>query len=733
MRHLFHSWYTRGVALTLLSLSVLWLLLPSPADTQSKQAPTHYVYMGEVRSLDLDPTRVAVWIDAAVAPADEAALLSRSGHAVTALTSKLARGVTLATLADATKSASESRTVVDATASLDGVTFSAPVFHGDNGTFITPQAELLVKFRDESADDAPALIHDLIADALILNSELGGMPGAFRIGAPWKNGFDVLADANRLATDSRVEWAEPNMVFSGGSDLIPNDPGFPNVWGILNTGQFGGIPDRDMDGDLAWDLTTGVATIKVLVIDVGVQQDHPDINQEPGADFTGEPGDGGPINICDNHGTAVAGCVSAIINNSLGTVGIAPECVVLSVRPFISTVPCNGTWSSDAMATVNALAWGASQGARVSNNSNYYGFTSSAIASTYATTYQNGMVHFASAGNSNSPTATYPASLPTVNAIGAINPSGLKASFSNYGTDIFVVAPGESVYSTDRTGGDGYAGGDYAYVAGTSFASPYTAGVAALVLSVEPGLSSADVERRLTCTADDLGTPGRDDTFGNGLVNANIAVDSPCVGDVDGDCTLAACDNCPSISNPGQSNQDGDPFGDACDNCPSVYNPSQLDSDSDGVGNSCDNCLSTVNPGQENTDGDAWGDTCDYCPAVFETSQSDDDGDGVGNLCDNCILYPNPDQIGCPCHGDPICDGVLNVQDVVATIDVGFRADPAPIDPSCPHNPGGRSDVNCSGATNVIDVVSMIDVVFRGGVESFCEPCLCSPYPEGCP
>ena len=139
--------------------------------------------------------------------------------------------------------------------------------------------------------------------------------------------------ANELATHPLVIFAEPNMVFTGIGGFIPNDPGFPNCWGIHNTGQFGGTPDMDMDGPEAWDLTTGDASTRVVVIDTGVQQDHPDIHQRSGADVTSDgPGDGGPVNDCDNHGTAVAGCVSAIINNDLGTVGIAPDCQSASVR-----------------------------------------------------------------------------------------------------------------------------------------------------------------------------------------------------------------------------------------------------------------------------------------------------------------------------------------------------------------------------------------------------------------
>ena len=83
------------------------------------------------------------------------------------------------------------------------------------------------------------------------------------------------------------------------------------------------------------------------------------------------------------------------------------------------SINSSGNWNSQASWTVDALTWAASIGARVTNNSNGYGFTSSAIEAAYATTRNSGMVHFASAMNNASPTLGYPSSLPTVNAVAA--------------------------------------------------------------------------------------------------------------------------------------------------------------------------------------------------------------------------------------------------------------------------------------------------------------------------
>ena len=136
----------------------------------------------------------------------------------------------------------------------------------------------------------------------------------------------------------------------------------------------------DMDGPEAWDISTGKASVIVVVIDTGVQQNHPDIYQVTGMDFTSDgPGDGGPGNIHDNHGTPVAGCISATVNNSIGTVGIAPGCRIASARTFITT-NSNGSWSRLSSWTVNTLVWAETLGARVTNNSNRYGFSSAAVS-----------------------------------------------------------------------------------------------------------------------------------------------------------------------------------------------------------------------------------------------------------------------------------------------------------------------------------------------------------------
>lgn len=358
------------------------------------------------------------------------------------------------------------------------------------------------------------------------------MPGIEAIAPTTRNGLELLAQANAMAQQPGVRFAEPDWFFTGTSALTPNDSLYSQQWALNQTNNW------DMNAPQAWDTTTGSSSIVTVIIDVGTDLAHPDLNLAPGIDTTGSPAlVGAPGNVCDLHGTAVAGCVSAKINNSIGCVGIAPNTRSASARTFVSNLSCNGSWSSSSSFTVSTLNFALSSGARVTNNSNYYGFTSGSIESAYANTYAAGIVHFASNGNNGTATIAYPASAPFVNGIAALTNSGARAGFSQFGVGTDFSAPGSGVISTDIAGAAGYASGDYATVSGTSFASPYAAGVAALILSKNSTLSADQVEEIMQTTSRDLGTAGYDTGFGWGLVNAQAALAatrSACIADFDG-------------------------------------------------------------------------------------------------------------------------------------------------------------------------------------------------------
>lgn len=352
---------------------------------------------------------------------------------------------------------------------------------------------------------------------------LAGMERAYRLRTAGLDGFAVLAMVDELSALDEFEFVESDMIFSGrAANDLPTDPMFFFSWGLDAGSALNGAADIGLDASEAWKVTQGDPSVRVLVIDTGVDLNHPDLRQDPGIDTTGVGVAGESVDPCDNHGTWVAGCVSAIADNGIGTCGVAPRCKTVSARCFntIPLNPCTGAWTAQYSWTADALEYAAQQGIQITNNSNIYGATSAVVTAKYLETRNvDGMVHFASAGNSGVQGLAYPSSLPTVMSIGALAPDGRRAPFSTFGPGLELLAPGSSVLTTDRSGADS-APGDYAWVGGTSFASPYSAGVAALVLTHVPWLTPDEVEEALRRGCIDMDAPGYDIQTGLGRLSA---------------------------------------------------------------------------------------------------------------------------------------------------------------------------------------------------------------------
>ena len=505
----------------------------------------HYHYFKEKKQLQLDRGHLAILGPETESPDAVRSFLRGAGFPEPAVKSHGIRGWSLFRLGEASSSSElavhQGGPGVDPTAQAiarllsfdsEGRYFFTPVFSGRFGS-ILPSPTILVRFAD---DQSGADIAATLAELGIANHprrKFGGMTNAFKITVRSRSGLDVLELANRLALAPSVIAAEPDMIFSGRSAYFPNDPSFIQSWALYNYGQYGGPPDLDLDAAPAWDRTTGDPLVTTVIIDTGVQLDHPDLLLPPGIDTTDDQGDGGPVNPCDTHGTPMAGIVGSIIDNSLGSVGVAPNAGLVSARAFKSVNPCPGGpwgddgWESFASWTVDALDWAYQYGARVTNNSNGYGFTSSIIDLKYEETKNLGMVHFASAGNDANTDIWYPASNEFVNAISGLDWAGTLDYISNWGEEIVFTGPGKDIYSTDRTGTPGFTTSDYVpNIGGTSSASAMIAGVAALILSEAPALDAYELENLLVATAEDLGVAGRDDFFGWGLPNAADALEA---------------------------------------------------------------------------------------------------------------------------------------------------------------------------------------------------------------
>ena len=369
-----------------------------------------------------------------------------------------------------------------------------------------------------------------------------GLPGIHLVRSPATDGATVIESAITARSMAGVRFAEVDMFcqFSAaGINLppapVPNDPRFTEQWGLNNTGQIGftndgfgpGLARFDVRALDAWAITRGDPSILTVILDVGIDQTHPDLNQIPGMDFSFQEITGGGVGvICDNHGTWVAGRIAAIDDNGLSVSGVAPNTTIASARIGISFDSCDLSFGGELSWTAEAILWARDIGARVTNNSNALSMKLTAIREAYEQTRDDGVVHFGSAGNAGDSGATYPAELGSVVAVGAAERSGERAFFSNFGGGVPVYGPGFDVVSTDRAGAFGVSDGDDTIVDGTSFASPVAAGIAALTLSIDPQLSAIDVENILKRTARDMGTPGFDTNTGWGLLDAAAAIEA---------------------------------------------------------------------------------------------------------------------------------------------------------------------------------------------------------------
>jgi hypothetical protein len=494
-------------------------------------APMHFApYFDRRIQLGVNPTMIAVFIDPdREDPADLQLALEQAGLEGAQVQPSSAPGWTYVVLSGH-PDRMPAQEAVNRLAEQGMVDMASLVYLGEEGLPEIPTRDLLVSFAPGLAAVDEAAILDAHG-ATIVGRHVAGTPDLIRARTTARTGAEMLEISLAVNDHPSVQWAHSDRIFWAERFGYPNDPLFPQQWALDQPNG------EHMDALKAWTVTIGDPSIRVVVLDSGIQQNHPDINQVPGQSFTGSGTNGGPGNACDNHGTAVAGCVSAILNNGIGIAGIAPDVRAQSAKIFNEVVIFGFCWpflEAQDSWTVAGINWAASTGARVTNSS-WGGGGSASITSAFNSTRDQGVIHFAASGNGGGSSISYPASLASVNAVGALNSSGNRASFSQYGTGLFISAPGAGVLTTDRTGSAGYSNGDYATVDGTSFASPYAAGVAALILSVDPTLTPDEVEDIMAQTAVDKGTPGYNIEYGWGFVNAGNAVQAIAVDDCPAD------------------------------------------------------------------------------------------------------------------------------------------------------------------------------------------------------
>lgn len=285
------------------------------------------------------------------------------------------------------------------------------------------------------------------------------------------------------------------------TSFVPNDPYYGSQWHVAKVGTA-----------LAWDTTQGTG-VTIAILDSGVDATHPDLAANMVAGYNLYNNNTDARDVC-GHGTAVAGTAAASMNNGAGVAGIAGRAKIMPLRVAYFDTSKNGCYAYYS-TIANGLTYAADHGARVANVS-FGGVAASAAIQSAAQYMKNkGGLVFVSAGNSGinenfTPTAT-------MIAVSATDANDVKTSWSSFGSFTALSAPGAGIWTTSK-------GGIYQAWNGTSFSSPLAAGVAALMMSANAALGSAQIESMLFSTAVDLGSIGRDPYYGYGRVNAAAGV-----------------------------------------------------------------------------------------------------------------------------------------------------------------------------------------------------------------
>jgi thermitase len=321
----------------------------------------------------------------------------------------------------------------------------------------------------------------------------------------------------RLKQEPSVESVALDYVVE--AMFVPNDPYYSTSYPSSKYGNVAQWAPQFIDAEQAWNATLGDPSIIIAIVDTGIDADHPDLAGK--IVLTKNYVKGERVSDSFGHGTHVAGIAAAKINNGTGVAGICGLCSLMSVK----VLGANGSGLTSDVAS--GIAYATDFGARVINLSLGSSSRTAIIRDALDYALSNDVLPVVAMGNANSDYVGDLAYWYSALSVGAVDQHGAKASFSNFGLQTDVTAPGVAVLSTMPTypvtlnTQYGYKT-NYDALSGTSMATPVVAGLAGLLLSRNPALTAAQVKGMIESSAGD--GAAFDLTFGFGPVHADTAV-----------------------------------------------------------------------------------------------------------------------------------------------------------------------------------------------------------------
>ena len=369
------------------------------------------------------------------------------------------------------------------------LTIPAVVARAEAPAGVAVADELLVAFHAGVSATEAAEVHRAHGATLL---QVLPHLGVHRVRVPAST---LSAVEQALRRHPRVKFVERNLRFS--AQLDANDPSYGAQWHLPK-----------ISAPQAWDITTGRSNVVIAILDSGVDATHPDLAAKIVPGYNTYDGTSDTQDVY-GHGTLVAGAAAAIGGNGEG---IASPAWQNAIMPMRVTDTAGFAYTS---TLADALTWATDHGARVLNMSFGGVAASSTILSASQYAMNHGAVVVAAAGNCGCFDAT--PQTPYILSVSATDQNDIVAGWSSSGPYVDLSAPGVAILTTA-------AGGGYASVSGTSFASPITAGVIALMLSVNPALPPATAVDLVAANSQDLGEVGWDPSYGAGRLDAERAV-----------------------------------------------------------------------------------------------------------------------------------------------------------------------------------------------------------------